>query len=106
MNYDKSLSKIINEFMMVNLIIGIGMGAITSSFIMRTYYDVKYNLIPKETNIEKNYILPNQIKISVQDLNQNDTLEVYLKYDNKKYMFKVDEQNKPYVQEFEMIKSK
>jgi hypothetical protein len=90
---------------------------LTAMFAIGMYQGIVYlegnqpfNTIPRNNEINQEYVQPSQLEIKLKDLDGNGTNETILKYQDAEYLFKVDENGRPIVQAYEIqpiqIKSK
>ncbi|MBN2142904.1 hypothetical protein JW711_06265 [Candidatus Woesearchaeota archaeon] len=61
-----------------------------------------FNRIPTDKKIEQGYVRPSQLEIELKDIDGNGTNETLLKYGEKSYLLKLDEQGRPSVQAYEI----
>ncbi|MEK6844267.1 MAG: hypothetical protein AABX83_02470 [Nanoarchaeota archaeon] len=60
------------------------------------------NYIPRENEASQGYAIPNKIGIKLEDVDADGKEETIFKYAEKSYLLRVDEQNKPYILEYEV----
>ena len=60
------------------------------------------NYIPRIDDVQQGYAIPSKLEVKVKDLDGNGNNETILNYDGKSYLFRVDENNKPYFSEYEI----
>ncbi len=77
------------------------LGFLTGYVLSQAYID-RTNYIPRVRQVQQGYAIPNKLEIKVEDLDLNGEKESILKYDGKSYLLQVDEQNRPYIAEYEI----
>jgi hypothetical protein len=55
-----------------------------------------------KTNVQEGYVNPRNLEIKTEDLDKDGNKETILEYGNKSYLFRVDENEKPYISEFKI----
>ena len=60
------------------------------------------NYIPGANKVQQGYAIPNKIGINLEDIDKNGEDETIFKYGGKSYLLRVDEQNRPYISEYEV----
>ena len=66
-------------------------GAILGFTINGTIEYYITNKIPRSNNIQEGYINPSKLEIILEDIDKNKQNEVIMKYDEKYYLFMIDQ---------------
>ena len=56
--------------------------------------------LPRALNVSSGYAVPHKLDMKCADLDGDKSLETILEYDGKKFLFKVDQQGRPFVERY------